>query len=60
MSGARAIKWAAEEHQVDIISMSFGFDHEIPVGNWQVSILGIQRLYRNLELATPSLYYLHE
>ncbi|KAK4168330.1 hypothetical protein QBC43DRAFT_310098 [Cladorrhinum sp. PSN259] len=26
---ARAIKWASEEHHVDIISMSFGFDGEI-------------------------------
>jgi len=25
----QAIKWASEEHQVDIISMSFGFDGEI-------------------------------
>ena len=28
----KAIKWAAEDNDVDIISMSLGFDREMPVG----------------------------
>ncbi|KAK1830614.1 hypothetical protein QBC39DRAFT_383096 [Podospora conica] len=35
-SVAEAIRWAAEEHEADIISMSFGYDHEIPVGGKMV------------------------
>jgi len=31
-NSSQAIKWAAEDNDVDIISMSFGFDREMPVG----------------------------